>query len=260
MSRFSSNTSAHHLHQILQLVHSQPPVHASVIWQSVLGSDRGTAGFARKHAELVALLADTINDIQALPSQQRDRVMRYVPGWWNALVLPEHNWNADSSSSHVINQQSLDMLAATADLIAGNYSGTAAAPSGNNLDELRNQCEEWLILLRETPGSAVSENLTEALIAQVSHVIWLIENADMFGGARVASEANSIVGGLAQAGLTIPSNQPEQQGRWQKAVYGLVVALTLFTTGSEMATNAVEAGNGLVKEIAQTVQAVHQSE
>ncbi|MFG2750076.1 hypothetical protein [Streptomyces xanthophaeus] len=260
MSRFSSNTSAHHLHEILQLVHSQPSAHATVVWQSVLNSDRGTAEFARKHAELVALLTDTVNDIQALPPQQRDRVLRYVPGWWNALVLPEHNWNADKSSSHVINQQSLDMLATTADLIAGNYSGTAAAPSGDNLDELRTQCEGWLILLRETPGSAIRENLTEALAAQVSHLIWLIDNSDTFGGARVAAEANSVVGGLAQAGLEIPSNQPEQHGRWQKAVYGLVVALTLFTTGSEIATNAIEAGTGLVKEITQTVEAVHGSE
>ncbi|MFD3324057.1 hypothetical protein [Streptomyces sp. NPDC058701] len=258
MSRFSSNTSAHHLHEILQLVHTAPPDRAVKVWPAVLSSDLGSAEFARKHAELVALLADTVHDIQALPAQQRDRVMRYVPGWWNALVLPDHNWNAESSSSHVINQQSLDMLAATADLIAGNYSGTAAAPSGDNLEDLRTQCQGWLTLLQETPRNTVRENLTEALIAQVSHLIWLIDNADTFGGARVATEANSVVGALAQAGLEIPLNQPEQQGRWQKAVYGFIVALTLFTTGSELTTNAIDAGHGLVKEISQTVQDIQQ--
>ncbi|MET9669752.1 hypothetical protein ABZY19_31075 [Streptomyces sp. NPDC006475] len=103
------------------------------------------------------------------------------------------------------------------------------------------------------------ENLREALASQVLHLIWLIDNVDTFGAARVAEEANSLVGALASAGVDIPESQPAWRGRWTQAAYGLILALGLFTTGTELATNAVEGGTGLVKEIVQTVENVNGS-
>ncbi|MGC5365493.1 hypothetical protein ACPXCE_28115 [Streptomyces sp. DT24] len=262
MSRFSSNTSAHHLHQIFEAVLSQNSGISKLRngWQDALGEPWGSPEFCRKHAEAVNLLTGTINEISSLPDHQQQRILRYTPAWWSALVIPDHAWHGENTIVRLISQEALDMLASTADLIAGGRTGTAAAPRGQDLEGLRTQCEEWSTLLTEMPSDTLRDNLREGLLAQVNHLIWLIDNAATFGGSRISGQANEFVGALAQAGLEIPERHAAWRGRWGKSVYAMLVALTLFTTGSELTHKALDEGSGLVREIAQTVHEIREGQ
>ncbi|MEV0010830.1 hypothetical protein [Streptomyces sp. NPDC047973] len=153
----------------------------------------------------------------------------------------------------MISEQALDMLAVTADLIAGTLAGSSAAPRGGDLSELREKCEEWLTLLEDIPAGSISDATRDQLAVQVTHLIWLIDNVGLFGGARVAQQTEGLVGSLTQAVGGLPSVSP-LRGKLGAAVVTLMGVLFVFNQGAELAQNSIGNAQGVVREITQTYE------
>ncbi|MEV6883266.1 hypothetical protein [Streptomyces sp. NPDC051135] len=250
MSRFSANTNAHHLHGILERVRNSEKKRLRDGWAIALETPYGNADFARMHSEVANLLSATCRDVDALGGRQSDRISQYFPAWWTAVVYPNGAWVADMGCHNLISEQALDVLAVTADLIAGTLAGSSAAPRGGDLSDLRDKCEEWLTLLEEIPSGSISDGTRDQLSVQVAHLIWLIDNVNLFGGARVAQQTEGLVGSLTQAVGGLPTASPIR-GKLGAAVVALMSILFVFNQGAELAQASIENAQSVVREITQ---------
>ncbi|MGW2018935.1 hypothetical protein [Streptomyces sp. NPDC001927] len=229
-------------------------------WVAVLEAEWGSGEFARRHAEVGALLSETIRQIHALPEAQRVRYSRYFPQWWTAVMQPDLSWSdRGRPASVLVGQETLDHLASAADLLETAMRGTSAAPSGSNLDELAESCRSWLEILADTSDSELPAALKNEIAAQITHLLWLIEHAELFGVARVSRETNQVLGSLTQASTMLAGVDAQAGGRWKRAFLGLVTASVVFTAGATQVQTAIEAGTGVVKEITQVVDGITNS-
>ncbi|KEF05579.1 hypothetical protein DF17_18875 [Streptomyces rimosus] len=170
--------------------------------------------------------------------------------WWGAVMQPLHNWNDGTRAPAIMfNEDKLDHLESAADLISGHLVGSGAAPRATNLEEMSRQCNEWVDLLTAMEDSEINGPVRDALVSQIRHLIWLIENSDLFGTARVAEEASAVIGSLTQAGATLVNVEPGNASRWKKAFLGLIAACVVFNQAAPVFQGAITAGESLVKEI-----------
>ncbi|WP_405004428.1 hypothetical protein OHV13_08805 [Kitasatospora purpeofusca] len=249
-----SNTSAHQLHLILERVRESGAGNFREAWSSVLGAEYGSGEFAARHAEVCLLLADVTRQIGGLSERSRERLERYVGVWWAAVVQPEFSWGDSSRSpAGALDSSHLDHLESAADIIAATFRGSAAAPIGGGLDQLREQCAHWLGMVEDRDNFELPEALRDTLANQIRHLGWLIDNVGLVGVSRVSQEAVSVVGSVAQASHVLRSRDEQSESRWKRSMVSLVAALGLFTTGAVGAREAIEAGDGLVREIVQIV-------
>ncbi|MFJ8711733.1 hypothetical protein ACIRD9_00735 [Streptomyces violaceus] len=261
MSVSIENTAAHHLHTLLTSVRNSEESSLTDAWCKVLDAEWGTLEFAKRHSEVVTLLQMTIRQLNSLPERSRLRCERYVTAWWTLVMQPILNWSDTTRSPHILfDEDKLDHLESTADLISGNLVGTDAAPHGSNFEEIVEQCHEWIELLTSIGDDELNGPLRDELISQIRHLIWLIENAALFGGARVAEEASTVIGSLTQAGATLVNVQPENLSRWKKALLGLIAVCVVFNQASPIVQESITAGSGLIKEITAAVDDGQQSE
>ncbi|MFD9439558.1 hypothetical protein ACFWBR_11830 [Streptomyces sp. NPDC060006] len=210
--------------------------------------------FAQRHSEVIALLQMTIRQLNALPERSRQRCQRYVDAWWAAVVQPAINWSdTNRPAQGVIDEDKLDHLESTAELISGNLVGSGAAPRSANLDEMGSQCREWIDLLTSMDEEEINGPVRDELISQIRHLIWLIDNVGLFGGARVSEEASTVIGSLAQAGATLVNAQSNNVSRWKTAFLALIAACVVFNQASPILQESITSGEGLVKEIAAVV-------
>ncbi|WP_158933364.1 hypothetical protein [Streptomyces sp. KE1] len=258
MAASIENTAAHNLHSILDRVRQSGGGAITQGWAAALEASWGSPEFSKRHSETVNLLLLTIQQIEALPERSRTRTERYISHWWTAVMQPKINWNDPARpSSGIIGQDALDHLEATAEIISAHLQGTNAAPIGDDLTKLTEQCHEWLALLTELSEEEISTGLRSQLISQVGHLIWLIENRELFGGARISQESSNIVGSLFQAANEI-TTRPENTGRWRNGLWSLLAACAIFTQSALVVQDSIEAGTGLVKEIANTVAEIRE--
>ncbi|MFI8768431.1 hypothetical protein ACIGN6_26485 [Streptomyces sp. NPDC053792] len=251
------STSAHGLHEILVQVWESGAQNFRGGWARALGAEWGSSEFARRHAEVTGLLAETIQQVQALPEAQRNRYSRYFPQWWTAVVQPDLNWaDAGRPARVLVTQETLDHLASAADLLQSVLGGTCSAPAGSNLDGLRESCDSWLELLAETPNEELAPALRDEIAAQIRHLLWLIDHASLFGTARISREATSVIGTIAQASTGLTGQDLQTGGRWRRGFVAFVAASALLATGVTQLQTAIEAGSGVVKEITQVVESV----
>ncbi|MGC9410736.1 hypothetical protein [Streptomyces sp. DZ1-3] len=217
--------------------------------------------FAKRHAEVMNLMVTTIEQLNALPERARERTLRYINAWWSSLVQPQINWGDTARPAKgIIKQDMLDHLEAAADIIAGSLVGSAAAPRGIDLDGIGEQCREWLDLLHGMEESEISGPIKDGLISQIEHLIWLVENADLFGGARVASEASRVIGSLAQASTTMENANPETINRWKKGWLALIAVCVAFNGGVAVVHESIDSGTAIVKEITGVVSDIQGNE
>ncbi|MFK0213046.1 hypothetical protein [Streptomyces sp. NPDC090298] len=156
----------------------------------------------------------------------------------------------------LVTQETLDHLASAADLLQSVLGGTCSAPTGTNLDVLRESCDSWLELLAQTPDEELSPALRDEIAAQIRHLLWLIDNAALFGTARISREATSVIGSIAQASTGLTGQDLQNGGRWRRGFVAFVAASALLATGTTQLQTAIEAGSGVVKEITQVVESV----
>ncbi|MEW2496816.1 hypothetical protein AB0942_25265 [Streptomyces nodosus] len=252
----TENTAAHNLHTILSQVRDSGGRTYAAAWAEALDAPWESLEFSRRHSEVTNLLLLTMRQIGAMPDRARSRTERYIPGWWAAVMQPLTNWQDNGRPpATLINQDRLDHLEAAAELISARLGGTDAAPRGGDLSQLSGQCREWLEILGSLDDVEITPALRAQLISQIQHLIWLIDHADLFGGARVAQEASSVIGSLAQASSTL-TTQPENTSRWKKGFVAFVTACAIFNQAATTVQDSLEVGTGLVKEIASTVEEI----
>ncbi|MFJ9133391.1 hypothetical protein ACIRRT_10025 [Streptomyces sp. NPDC102256] len=200
----------------------------------------------------------TIRQIEALPERPRIRAQRHTSAWWSAVMQPMANWqDSGRPAASLINQDRLDHLESTADVISSNLEGTAAAPNSDRLEDLAKQCQDWLALLSES--SEIAPALRDELLSQIRHLIWLIEHADLFGGARVAQEASGVIGSLTQAVSTLDVGSPAR-GRWMNGLLAMLAACVFFNQAAPIVQESISAGSDLVKEISTIVEQVQRDD
>ncbi|MFE1818391.1 hypothetical protein ACFW9S_05225 [Streptomyces anulatus] len=256
MTTSIENTAAHNLHSILDRVLQLGDEIILRGWATVLDAPWDSKEFSKRHSEVVNLLLLTIQQVEALPERARARTERYIPQWWTAVMQPTLNWgDSGRPASKIIQQVSLDHLESTAELISAHLGGTDAAPSGSDLSQLSSQCQEWLDLLGAMGDDEISAGLRAQLTSQIHHLVWLIDNKDLFGGARVSQEASTVAGSLFQATNAI-SAQPENSSRWKNGLLSFLAACVFFSQAAPLMQESIEAGSGLVKEIASTVEEI----
>ncbi|MEU2713355.1 hypothetical protein [Streptomyces sp. NPDC007205] len=254
MSFSNENTAAHNLHTLIARVRSSAEGTIARSWSAVLGAEWGTIDFIRRHTEVVSLLQLTIQQLNALPERQRLRCERHVGAWWAAVIQPTVNWTDETRPAHsIIDDDKLDHLESTADLISGNLVGSSAAPRSTDLDQMHNTCNEWIDLLTSMGEGEISGPLRDQLISQLRHIIWLVENSELFGGARIADEASTVIGVLAQASASVVNMREESASRWKKAFITLVTACIVFNQASPILQQSITAGEQIVKEITSAV-------
>lgn len=250
MSFSSENTAPHHLHNLLSRVKTSGKRTYIEGWAAVLGAEWGSVEFAKRHGEVLNLMVATIEQLDSLPERPRDRSLRYVNSWWQSLIQPQFNWtDASRPADGIIQQDMLDHLESAADIIAGSLVGSMAAPRGVDLQGILEQCREWLDLLQGMEDSEISGPVRDGLISQLEHLIWLVENANLFGGARVSAEASRVIGSLAQASATMENASPETVGHWKKRWVAFIAVCVAFNGGASVVQESITSGTAIVKEI-----------
>ncbi|MEU7412654.1 hypothetical protein AB0B40_25620 [Streptomyces sp. NPDC042638] len=254
MSFSNENTAAHNLHTLIASVRNSTESTIAGSWSAVLGAEWGTLEFTRRHTEVVSLLQLTMQQLVALPERQRARCERHVSAWWAAVIQPITNWMDETRPARsIIDDDKLDHLESTADLISGHLVGSNAAPRSTDLDQMRATCDEWIDLLTAMGDDEINGPVRDQLISQLRHVIWLVENSGIFGGARVAEEASTMIGALAQASASVVNMREESASRWKKAFLALVTACIVFNQASPIFQESITAGEQIVKEITSAI-------
>ena len=219
-------------------------------WEAVLGAEWGSVEFAKRHGEVVNLMVATIEQLGSLPDRPRARSFRYVDAWWHSILQPHVNWGDSARPAEgIIQRDMLDHLESAADIIAGSLAGSMAAPRGVDLQGIAEQCREWLDLLQGMEESEISGPVRDGLISQIEHLIWLIENANLFGGARVSAEASRVIGSLAQASTTMQNAHSETVSRWKKGLVAFIAVCAAFNGGASVVQESITSGTSIVKEI-----------
>ncbi|MER5835875.1 hypothetical protein ABT116_34855 [Streptomyces sp. NPDC002130] len=249
------NTAAHHLHTLLTLVRDSGEANLQNAWCKALDAEWGSLEFAKRHSEVVALLQMTIRQVNSLPERSRMRCERHVGSWWTLVMQPILNWSDATRTPHALfDANRLDHLESTADLISGHLVGSIAAPRSSNFEEIVTQCREWIEFLTAMGNEDIDGPVRDQLISQIRHLIWLVENANLFGGARVSEEASTVIGSLAQAGATLVNVSADNSNRWKTALLALVTACVVFNQASPIIQESITGGEAIVKEIATVVE------
>lgn len=246
----ASRTAAHALHDVLEDLRQAKQKSIQAAWAEVLGATVGTADFARRHAEVVSLWAATRDDIAGLPSERsRERFEPYLTPWWNAVMATQVQWNAGIELPRLITDEHLHLLGSAGDIIEHSLEGSVAAPTSDDLEPLRLMCTEWIQILtndRDIPGG-----LRLSLLESLRHVLWLIDNADRFGLAPIATASQSVVGGLM---LAAPHVSEESSRTWTDKIKRFTVVLATLAGFLAAGQQVIESGQGLVGAIASVVQ------
>lgn len=241
---------ANALHRLLEALTEQDKFALHTRWAEVLECEFETPEFARRHAEVVALLNGSIELIAMLPASTAERFDRYVWRWWYAVIAPSHAWPNPVGRGSVLTQEALDQLASAGELIDSHLGGSTASPRSDNVVALSKHCLEWLGVLEEDDDLPTALRL--ALLHDLRHVLWLTEHVDLFGVSRAATAAQQAAGGLV---LACHHVSHKTRPRWiarTRSLCGVLLELTrLFA-----ATNAaIGEGEHLESTIAQLVAA-----
>jgi hypothetical protein len=242
-------TDAHALHDLLVDLRDAEQKSLQNRWAQVLDAPFRSPEFVRRHAEVVSLLSETLRQISALPNPAtRERFEPYTPHWWAAVVAPNAQWNAGSSPTDVITGEHLHLLGSAADIIDAQLDGSVASPASVDLDPLHRHCLEWIETL--SADTEIPKGMRLSLLEHLRHVVWLIENAEHFGVARVAQAAQTAAGAMV---LARPHASRRSVTSWTARINqfcALIASLTMLLTVGQ---GALEAGQGFIGEVGQVI-------
>lgn len=243
--------SAAQLHSLLQQVRAQNSQVATA-WATVLGAKWDSPDFARRQAEVVRLLAETVDAIGSLGDSSTARRMgTYVPKWWYAVITPRADWlDTSKNAANIISDSDLDHLGSAADILEARLGGTAVAPQVNILERLAEQCATWETLISEAVELPQALRLT--LLGHVQHLVWLISNVDVFGEGRVTQEAHAVFGEITTATAKVDARRLP---KWREALAGMFTALVLINGVTDGAVEVLEAATDTVDAVTHLVSA-----
>ena len=221
----TARSDAHALHTILSTLREELSKQAlQTTWAEVLDADFGSLTFARRHSEVVGLFASVAAQIEVMPDRSRERYQRHAYSWWNGVMSPVHPWNNAINPDTLIDQNALDQLDSAAELIEVRMEGSLKVTDSDATVGLVESCREWLKAI--DGDQDIPPGLRLSLRHDLGHVIWLIENAHLFGLARVAAAGQIVVGNLATTSLVMP---PAKRGVWMERAKNFVRALVTFS-------------------------------
>jgi len=236
--------SGHQLHILLETVRDTGSVTLATAWAAVLEADFGSEEFVRRHSEVVALLADFLGLVNADPDvRRRARNAEYGAAWWLALVHPTANWEDGSMAqgAGVIQKSDLDMLITIADVLEG--GGDGVGPGAEELDQLRSAV---VAVITEIEDAGLPLGLRTQLLHDMDHVIWCLDNCEMFGSGSVQRAAERATGAVI---ATIPRIPEGGRKSWKQHAMDLIAALTLLSGVNVAGQTAIEATQHTVKMI-----------
>lgn len=237
-------TDAHALHDLLQQARDSDQPNLQSAWAEVLRCEVNSTDFARRHSEAVRLLAQTLGQVDALGNEAlRERNLRYANAWWQMLVSPNHPWNQQKIQQQIMNQAHLDQLGNLAEII-GARTGEERDVPNEHLDHLRRECEQWVADL--DVFTEIPSGLRTGLQHDLRHVVWLIENAHLFGAGRVQASAEQVVGGLSIASHYISEGHRD---RWKRRTTAFIAGVVLLATGIDATNHVLEGGRDLVENV-----------
>jgi hypothetical protein len=243
-------------HQVFDAIRGVKSAKAQTLvqaWALYLSNQPGTLTFARRHAELVKLFSETLDEIDSLPEGPRNRYRIYVHAWWNALIAPDALWNnTRHPPEKIINSSNLDQLAGLGDLLEARYKVTAV-PAKASLESLRVQCDEWIAILNDDKEIA-NESLRLTLASQLHHLIWLINNAEAFGVARIVKHADGVTGTLVRVAAS--GQVVNRDGQFTQRLKKFVATLAIVSGALTGVAGTIEAVDHNVKAIESLVHDV----
>lgn len=252
----SGQSSAYALHDVLYALKNSDVPTLAQAWSKVLDAQWNSFEFAQRYGEVVCLWSDTLNQISALaPERTRKRMLTYVYAWWSALIMPDAAWqNNTVNPRDAISQSDLDQLANMVDLISAQLKGTAVAPVGGDLAALRSQCEEWMSLLGDTE-EITDESFRRTLQAQVGHLLWLVDNAQLFGTSRVIQHGDQLTGALIRASH-MSEGRIRNPEKFKRQIIALVAALALVAGMVRDSGTVIGAAEHSVPAIEKVIQEI----
>ena len=219
-------TSAIALYDILTTVRNSSAKNLMEAWESCLKAPVKSEDFTKRHAEVVILLLDLQNEVACLESERlRKRLEKYSSSWWTAIVQPLRNWE-QTPASELIPGGDLDMLGAACDLVGSQIGDPESLTAISDLAHLRAECDAWLTFVSDNDEIA-DDSFRQALLTQINHLIWLIDNADTFGIARIIQQGDQITGALVRTGR---QKTVRYTSRFRDRISSFVAALTLVAS------------------------------
>lgn len=209
-------SAARALHGALAEVESQRQTAPYHRWQQVFGQAPESVAFARIHTELMSLLTEVLHDIRELPPEGQERYATYFGAWWAALVRPRQDWAADG---RLLDKASLDMLASVADVIEMRASLRGQA---------REDAPEVLMrlvtgLLEQVQGeSTLALHVQQQIVADLKHVLWLLENVELYGISHAITATEQLAGRISVAGQVTRNSRLRRWGAAMVAVIALL--------------------------------------
>ena len=221
------------LHSLLTNVEAENST-LTEAWANTLGVEFGSSAFVRRHSEVVALLGDVVKLAQALPETTGEWALRYAPSWWRAVIMPRIDWHSSGKAS-VISVSDLDHLHSLADLIDGRLAQVSMDAFGG----VRVKAEALLEEVRRVESqSEYGQRVLRILEADLEHVLWLIDNVDLFGSSHVVSAVQGALGSAAMATAAVPEQQRE--GAWKTRMTDFAASVLMvmgLVTPIQAATN-----------------------
>lgn len=212
------------LYNVLNALWEPPAKSLKEAWADALDCEYESLEFTKRHAEVLSLYRGALAQIAALPDTARQRYEKYAWTWWIALTGPDVSWSQKLNFSDLLPEHTLDQLAGVADLVEARMSGGRIGPSAEKLEELRSACEEWIdVVSSETD---LPDQLRAELLLNLRHVIWLVENAKLFGLARVSAAGQTLIGEVATVSERLA---PVKRGMWVQ--WSLKVLRVLIVIG-----------------------------
>lgn len=122
-------------------------------------------------------------------------------------------------------------------------------PANGTLDALAEDVRQWTKSL--TGSGDVEPAVRSQLLSQLTHLAWLIDNADKFGVSAVVRAADEAVGDLTRTVTTI--KDPEARTNLKTRLAATVVVLGLVAGGLTSTQLALEAGVGSMTAVSQGI-------
>ncbi|PPJ01199.1 hypothetical protein C5E51_34350 [Nocardia nova] len=207
-------------------------------WTAALGAAPGSEEFARRHSEVVSLFRQVHAYVLSIEDDEdRERNLRYVPHWYDAVVF-RHGWNASNQPArNVIVETSLDQLASLGSTLK-RVSVFTDSLSDGEIANLRNSLDRWRELLDDADLPVA---IAEEIAVHVEHIDWLLRNIDTYGAKPVVDEAKKLLG----TGITALQRRP---GAVTK-IAAAMGATVFFLTGT---SHVVDSMNGVLEGLVHT--------
>lgn len=219
-------------------------------WVAVVGHHIETPEFARFHAEALTLLREVTEDLTTLSPASQQRYAQYLPHWWTAVVLPRADWATEGT--RVIDETHLHLLGSVADVVE--ERALSLGPSNpQTVDMLR---QGITFLLNETREvTDVPRHIRDQIVADLEHVLWLIDHVDTFGVDHTVAAVEKVTGKVVAEATKAPSSG------LRRVAIGLVAALALLTpvttdvatiVGNVRSTFGIDASGPAGEDVLQT--------